>query len=38
MAEAMISQPQEVSRAGEAQGALVRVQDVHKVYTRQRAD
>ncbi|HKM89205.1 MAG TPA: ABC transporter ATP-binding protein [Candidatus Acidoferrales bacterium] len=34
MAEATISQPQEVSRAGGAQGALVRVQDVHKVYTR----
>ena len=34
MAEAMISQPQEVSRAGGARGALVCVQDVHKVYTR----
>jgi putative ABC transport system ATP-binding protein len=34
MPEATISQSQEVSRAGGAQGALVRVQDVHKVYTR----
>jgi len=34
MPEATMSQSQEVSRADSAPGALVRVQDVHKVYTR----
>jgi putative ABC transport system ATP-binding protein len=34
MPEATMSQPQELSRADGAQGALVRVQDVHKLYTR----
>jgi putative ABC transport system ATP-binding protein len=34
MPEATISQPQEISSAGASQGALVRIQDVHKVYTR----
>jgi putative ABC transport system ATP-binding protein len=34
MPEATVSQPQEISGAGAAQGALVRVHDVHKVYTR----
>ena len=34
MAEATISQPQEATAAGQPSGALVRVRDVHKVYTR----